>query len=143
MVYVILVLLLVAVVVAAVVVQKRAGQARARIEAGLARLDVLRQDKANFYGREGAGTTQVRGLGALALTPDELVFLQFVPSDELHIPRAAITGAELARSFLGKTQNRDLLVVTWDDGEVDRAAFEVKEAGEWRSQLIAPGADQA
>jgi hypothetical protein len=137
--YVLLVLLLVAVIVAAVVVQKRAGAARARIEAGLSELDVLRQDKANCYGRESAETAQPRAIGALALTPTELVFLQFVASSEdIHIPRSAITGVELARSFMGKTQNRDLLVVTWthgDDGGVDRAAFDVDEVADWRTDL--------
>ena len=141
--FVLLAILLVAVVVAAVVVQKRAGAARARIDAGLAQLDVLRQAKANYYGRESVTTSQVKGLGALALTPTELVFLQFVPEVDLHIPRAAVTGVEVARSFLGKTQNRDLLVVTWttgdtgEDGEaaVDRAAFDVEDLDAWRTDL--------
>jgi hypothetical protein len=141
--YVVLVLLLLVVAVVAFVVQKRAGQARARIEAGLAALDVQRQDKANYYGRETAGKPQPRSLGALALTPGELVFLQFVPEEEVRIPRTAITGVEIARSFLGKAQNRDLLVVTWEADGVDRAAFDVTDVHAWREELTAPGAGQA
>lgn len=153
--YVLLVLLLVAVVAAAVLVQRRAGQARARIEAGLAQLATVRRDTANFYGLESGGPSQVRGIGALALTDDELVFLQFVPEVDVRIPRAAITGVEIARSFLDKAHSRDLLVVTWstgtgdaagDDGDgsvdagIDRAAFDVKDIHDWRVALLPDGA---
>jgi hypothetical protein len=139
MVYVILGILFVLVVVAAVTVQKRAGEARSKIDQALAQLDVLRQDKATFHGQTSLGEGQVRSVGALALTPDELVFLRFVPEGELRIPRAAITGAEASRSFLGKTHNRDLLVVTWSagdgDDDVDGAAFEVADHEAWLADM--------
>lgn len=136
--------LLVILVVIAFVVQKQAGQARARVEAGLAPLDVRRLDnKADFYGVASQGEGQVRSKGALALTPDELAFFGAVPATELRIPRAAITDVELARNFLGRTVNRDLLVVAWRTGADDdheRAAFDVGEAGEWRAELRTPAA---
>jgi hypothetical protein len=142
--YVIIGILLVAVIVAAVVIQKQAGEARARVEAGLAPLDVRRQDlKADFYGQTSKGEGQVRSKGALALTADELVFFGAVPAAEVRIPRPAITEVELARAFLGKTLNRDLLVVAWRTGDGDdthdRAAFDVADADDWRADLKPAG----
>jgi type II secretory pathway pseudopilin PulG len=137
MVLVVVAVLVVLAVVVAVVVRGAAGKARARIDAAVAGLDVVRREKANFYGVASKGATQTRGLGVLVLTPEELVFLQLVPSTELRVPRSALAHVELARSFLGKTQARDLLVVEWTtgEGEEDRAAFDVPQPDEWRIAL--------
>ena len=130
-------IVVVALVVAVVVAVRRgAGSARARIEESLASLDVRRKDKADFYGVASRGEGQVRSLGTLALTPDELVFLQFVPESEVRVPLKAITHVEIARSFLDKTVTRDLMVVTWKSGEDDdRVAFDVPDMDAWRSEL--------
>jgi hypothetical protein len=161
--YVLMVILLLVVVAAAFYVQKQAGAARSRIETTLDTLDVQRRDKATCHGRASGGERQGRALGVLALTPDELVFLEFVGDGELHIPRSAITGVEVTRGFLGKTLNADVLVVRWhatdlDDGAAlasdddddeaapavqpgsgrsgsDGAAFEVDDLDAWRSAL--------
>jgi hypothetical protein len=159
--YVLMVILLLVVVAAAFYVQKQAGAARSRIESSLDRLDVLRRDKATCHGRASKGERQGRALGVLALTPSELVFLEFVGDGELHIPRAAITGVEVTRGFLGKTLSADVLVVRWqaddlDDGTavasdaldeepeesagaarsgIDGAAFEVDDLEAWRTAL--------
>jgi hypothetical protein len=143
MVLVVVVVLAVAVAaVAALVVRRAAGTARARIDAAVGELDVRRRAKANFYGVASAGPSQVRGLGTLVLTPDELAFFQLVPAAEVRVPRSAITHVEVARSFLGKTQGRDLLVVEWrtaadEDGAAgeDRVAFDVPQLDEWRVAL--------
>lgn len=136
---VIVVVAVVALVAIALVVRRAASGARARIDAALGDLEVLRKDKANFYGVASKGAGQVRGLGTLVLTPDALVFLQLVPAMEVRVPRAAITHLEIARSFLGKNQGRDLLVLAWttdDDppGE-DRVAFDVPALDAWRAAL--------
>lgn len=121
------------------VVRKGAASARNRIEARLAELHPERTGKANFYGNESRGASQVRGLGTLALTADEVVFLQLVPSFELRIPRAAITGISVVGSFLGKTQGRDLLLIEWAtpgaEAPTDRAAFDVPDLDAWRNAL--------
>jgi hypothetical protein len=139
MVVVILVVAVVVLLVVALVVRRAAGGARARIEAAIGELEVLRKEKVNFYGLASKGAGQVRGLGTLALTPDELVFLQLVPAVDVRVPRAAITHVEVARSFLGKAQARDLLVVEWttdDDPAVgERAAFDVPQLESWRRAL--------
>ncbi len=118
--------------VGVVLARQGAGRARARIDDRLAGLDVVRRSKANFYGLASAGAGQVRGLGVLALTPDELVFVQLVPDREVRVPRAAITSVRTERSYLGKTQGRDLLVVTWPD---DEAAWDVPDVGAWSAEL--------
>lgn len=136
----VIVVALVAVLVGVVLVVRRAAAgARERIDAVVGDLQVLRKEKANFHGVASKGPGQVRGIGTLVLTPGELVFLQLVPAEELRVPRASITRIEVARSFLGKAQGRDLLVVEWetdDDPPVtDRAAFDVPELSAWRVAL--------
>lgn len=140
MVIVIVVLLLVAAgAVVALVVRRAASGARARIDAAVGELEVLRREKANFYGVASKGAGQVRGLGTLVLTPDELVFLQLVPAAEVRVPRAAVTRTEVAQSFLGKTQGRDLLVIEWSTADepatTDRVAFDVPDLAAWRLAL--------
>ena len=139
MVVVIVVVVVLAIVVVALVVRRAASGARARIDAAIGDLEVLRKEKANFYGVASKGAGQVRGLGTLVLTPDALVFLQLVPAVEVRVPRAAIIHMEVAQSFLGKTQGRDLLVVEWttddDPPATDRVAFDVPELEAWRLAL--------
>ena len=131
-----IVLVFVAFVVVAVLVQRKAGAAKSRIDDGLAKLDVQRQDKANLLGLQSGEERQTKAIGALALTPDELVFLQLVPEREVRIPRAAVTRAEVGRDFLGRTHPRDLVIVTWDGGDgADAAGFEVDDAAGWASEL--------
>ena len=129
-------ILFVAFVVIAVLVQRKAGAAKSRIDAGLADLDVQRQDKAHLLGLQSGEERQTKAIGALALTPDELVFLQLVPEREVRIPRPAITRAEVGRDFLGKTHPRDLVIVTWGDGDgADAAGFEVPDPAGWATEL--------
>ena len=131
-----IVLVFVAFVVVAVLVQRKAGAAKSRIDDGLAKLDVQRQDKANLLGLPSGAARPTKAIGALALTPDELVFLQLVPEREVRIPRAAFTRADVGRYFLGRTHHRDLVIVTWDGGDgADAAGFEVDDAAGWASEL--------
>jgi hypothetical protein len=133
------VVLVVVLVGVALAVRRGAAGARARIDTAVGDLQVLRKEKANFYGVASKGTGQVRGIGTLVLTPDALVFLQMVPAVEVRVPRAAITHTEVAQSFLGKTQGRDLLVVEWttddDPPATDRVAFDLPDLASWRSAL--------
>ena len=92
--------------------------------------------QANFFGQASAGKAQIRGLGTLLLTEAELVFLQLMPSRDLRISRESITSARVTRHFLGKTQGRDLLVVTWEvNGMGDAAAFDTPDISAWCSRL--------
>lgn len=131
-----IVLAFAAFVVVAVLVQRQAGAAKGRIDEGLAKLDVQRQDKAHLVGLQSGEERQAKAIGALALTADELVFLQLVPEREVHVRRGSITRAEVGRDFLGRTHPRDLLIVTWDGGEgPDAAGYEVTDPAEWATEL--------
>ena len=129
---VVLVLVVVGVAVGLLLARKGARRASERVEERLAGLDVLRRTKANLYGVASEGKGQVRGLGTLALTPDELVFVQYLPDRLIRIRRDRITAAAIGRSFLGKTSGRDLLMVTWGE---DVAAWDVPDVTSWQAAL--------
>jgi ABC-type uncharacterized transport system ATPase subunit len=123
-------------VVVAVLVQRKAGAATRRIDDGLAQLDVLRKDKAHLMGELSGGDRQAKSIGALALTPDELVFLQLVPERQVRVGRSDIGAVEVSQEFLGKTHTRELLIVRWGEGDdVDGLAFDVDEATDWAMEL--------
>lgn len=116
------------------------GPMRRRARRDLAGLTVLRWDDANTFGVESLGKGQVRGTGTLALTADELLFAQWVPNRLLRISRAAITEVTTTRSWLGKTNFRQLLLVRWTtDAGADAIALWVKDLESWIAALSAPG----
>ena len=139
---VVLIVMLVVILVGVVVLARRgAGRASARVEGRLAELDVQQQAKGTFYGLASGGEGQMRRLGTLVLTPDALVFLQFVPEGEVTIRRADVTGSVATTSFLGKTQDRELLVVSFTSdaagspGGGDQAAWELPDIAAWNAAL--------
>jgi hypothetical protein len=115
----------------------RLRRARKAYEARVAAAgEAVLSGQANFFGQASAGKSQIRGLGTLVLTETELVFVQLVPARELRVSRESITSTGVTRHFLGKTQGRDLLVVTWDvNGMGDAAAFDTPNIDAWRSKL--------
>lgn len=134
--YALIAVAFVAFVVVAVLVQRKAGAAKARVDRTLDELHVLRKDKANFHGQISGPERQPKAIGALALTPDELVFVQLVPEREVRVPRSAITGVEITRSFRDQTCPHDLVVVRWGGGDgADAVAFDVPDAAAWVADL--------
>lgn len=134
--YALIAVAFIAFVVVAVIVSRKAGAAKARVDRVLGELDVVRKDKANFHGQLSGPERQPKAVGALALTPDELVFVQLVPEREVRVPRPAITGVEVTRSFRDQTYPHDLVVVRWgDDDAADAVAFDVPEAAAWATEL--------
>jgi hypothetical protein len=118
------------------------GPLRRRAARHFAGLDALRMDDANTFGVESRTALQVRGNGTLALTADELLFAQWVPDRLLRIPRAAITEVTTARSWLGKTTGRQLLLVRWTAGAGgDAIALWVKDLDGWIEVLSASPAE--
>jgi len=107
--------------------------------------DVLRAETlAQSFGLQSKGVFQLRGSGALALTPTELFFSMYVLERELRIPLASITAVSLVRSHLGKTQFTDLLHVRFAlDGVDDAIAWRVPDPGAWKAQLDAVRAGNA
>ncbi|MEA2432750.1 MAG: hypothetical protein QOG54_207 [Actinomycetota bacterium] len=115
--------------------RKRVAQ-EVRTRAGEDRI-VMIDDFANFFGLQSRGAAQMRGNGCLAITPDEVVFLMWLPRRDLYIPRQRITSVERVRSHLGKRIGRDLLKITFTDetGNPDSAAWFVHDLPAWEAAL--------
>ena len=59
-----------------------------------------------------------------------------MPERDILIPRSDITSTRATRHFLGKTAERDLLLVTWDtNGLSDAIALATPDVGAWRDRL--------
>lgn len=114
---VVVVVVLVLVVVVVVLARRGAAGVTGRIDAALGALEVRRQDKATHNGARGV----------LVLTPDELVFLQFVPDEQTRLPRSSITA--VAAEADGASP---VLVVSGPDGDL---TFSVPDPDGWRSAL--------
>lgn len=86
------------------------------------------EDRANFFGQESLGITQVRGNGILRITEDEIYFCMLMPSRVFRFPIKSIMAVETPKSFLGKTKFVPLLKVAFtnEQGENDSAAWLVK-----------------
>jgi len=91
---------------------------------------------ANFFGQSSRGMGQIRGNGALVLTPSALHFIMFLPREELTIPLETVTSVSTPRSHLGKTVGWRLLKVDYrsPSGE-DAAAWAVQDVDEWASSV--------
>ena len=126
--------ILAVIVIAGVVwVVTGARRVSARIEHHLTGLDVQLRSRAELYGVGSSGDKQVRGLGALVLTPDAVVFAQAIPDRVVRVERGSITAVDETSEFLDKTSARPLLHVTWTD---DSAAWDVgDDLAKWRSAL--------
>lgn len=113
---VVVVVVLVLVVVVVVLARRGAAGVTGRIDAALGSLEVRRQDKATHNGARGV----------LVLTPDELVFLQFVPDEQVRVPRSAIS------AISAEADGMPMLVVTGPDGDL---AFSVPDPDGWKGAL--------
>jgi hypothetical protein len=93
---------------------------------------IIQSLAANFFGQTSKGKWQVRGNGALVLTEDELWFRMAIPRKELVIPLKQITNISIAKSHLGKSKLRPLLLVEFDlELGSDSAAWLVEDLDEW------------
>jgi len=118
-------------------IQVLRARGRSHIEARYPAADVLLLETlAQSFGEESRGPAQLRGSGALALTPTELCFLLYVPKRELRVPIASIESVSFVRSHLGKTQFTDLLHVRHlKDGKSDAIAWRLPDPTVWKAKL--------
>lgn len=95
------------------------------------------EDKANFFGQESLGITQVRGNGILRITEDEIYFHMLMPARVFRFPIENITAVETPKSFLGKTKFVPLLKVAFtnDEGSSDSAAWLVSDLSEAKNLI--------
>lgn len=91
----------------------------------------------NFYGQYSLGRGQVRGNGVLILTLDSLFFEMYFPKKNFKFPLKNIRNVDIVKSFLGKTQFRQLLRISFinDKGEEDSAAWLVKNLDVWKNRI--------
>ena len=91
---------------------------------------------ANFLGQISKGLGQIRGNGALVLTPDQLYFGLFAPRRELTIELGDVVSLSTPRVHLGKTVGAKLLRVDfYTDGGQDAAAWAVRDLEEWIADI--------
>jgi hypothetical protein len=98
---------------------------------------VFLEPAASFFGQDSLGMSQMRGTGCLAFTPDEILFLMWVPKREFRVPVASIQRIETPRSHLGKSKFRPLLKVTFADrgGAEDSMAWLVGNLSQAKAEL--------
>lgn len=118
-------------------VSQRAKKVAAEVVEQLGGDDVLLlDDRANCFGVESRGATQLRGNGCLALTADEIVFVMWVPRREVRMARHSITSIEAVKRWLGKTVGRPLLCIRYVGAEgPDAVAFLVRDLAAWQTSL--------
>lgn len=115
------------------------GPLEARIAAHYQPDEILMQDlKANCFGRDSTGRWQLRGNGALVLTPKQLHFFQFLPQSEMCVPLDAITEVTFTKRHLGKATLYDLLKVHFAiDGQPNSIAWYLTEPLAWKTRIEA------
>ncbi len=98
---------------------------------------ILGPTPANNFGQESKGRGQVRGLGLLYLTDEEIFFGMYVPKKDFHILLDHIHGISTPKWHLGKTKNKPLLKIEFTNnvGEVDSIAWQVKDLDLWKNSL--------
>jgi hypothetical protein len=133
----IIVILLIVSATSKVILYSMKGPLEGRIAAQYGSNDILMKDlTANSFGLESAGVWQVRGNGALVLTPTELQFFQFLPKSDVRIPLDAITEVTFTRSHLGKATIYKLLKVRFTlNGKADSIAWFVADSKAWKERI--------
>jgi hypothetical protein len=96
-----------------------------------------REGRANLVGLASRGSRQVRGAGRLVLTPDLLVFSQWMPRKDIVIPRERIAAVDTTRAHAGKATGARMLRVrfTTEDGGEDTCAWHVADLEGWLAAL--------
>ncbi|MFW9819108.1 MAG: hypothetical protein ACFFE5_05815 [Candidatus Thorarchaeota archaeon] len=98
---------------------------------------LLVDDISNFFGLESSGVWKVRGNGVLLLTEVELFFGMWKSKKDLVISVKSIIEVLNPKSHMHKSIFRPLLkvVFTNDNGEVDSAAWYVRNLEDWNNIL--------
>jgi len=94
------------------------------------------EPKANGFGTEPAEAGGLRGMGCLAVTDSDLMFVTWAPQKEFRIARSAITGVDTSTDDIGGTQ-KAMVMVTYDtDGGTSAvASWRLPELTEWLTVL--------
>ena len=95
------------------------------------------EDGANSFGVESRGPFQLRGNGCLGASASEILFIMWWPRREIQIRRKDVLEVGRARSHLGKTIGRELLLVRFTnrEGAPDSVAWWVSDLDGWKEVL--------
>jgi hypothetical protein len=117
---------------------RAAGEARIAQRYGSGASLLRTEPDANFFGVQSGGMGQIRGNGALALARNELWFSLYMPQREVLIPLGDVLEATTARSHLGKSVGRKLLLVRFRAaGGEDSVAWAVRDVDGWIAAIDA------
>lgn len=109
---------------------------RSTHRARLARLEPVHSSAAALFGLASDGARQARGVGTLAASDRQVVFVQLVPDREVVVERGHITSVQRSRQFMGSTASRDLVVITWEtNGVGDAVALTTDDLEVWLDLL--------
>ena len=94
------------------------------------------EPKANGFGTEPAEAGGLRGMGCLAVSDADLMFVTWAPQKEFRIARSAITGVDTSTDDIGGTQKAMVMVTyTTDGGDSAVASWRLPELTEWLTVL--------
>ena len=116
----------------------RGGRTRAQTRLSEVPGPVVRTTAATSLGMTSLGAGQLHGTGTLVLTDGEVAFAQWRPDQLVRIPRPAIVAVDTTLTHLGKTMNKDMLRIRWDNAESedeDVIAFFVRDLDPWLEDL--------
>jgi len=98
---------------------------------------ILKEESANFFGKESLKSKQVRGNGILILTENEIYFSMFMPRKEIIVSIDSIHSIDTPISFLGKTKFKPLLKINFEARQEvqDSAAWLVRDVEKWKKEI--------
>ena len=94
------------------------------------------EPKANGLGSEPSEAGGLQGMGCLAVSDTDLMFVTWAPRNEFRISRSAITDINTSSDDVGAAQKATILVsYTSDDGSMAVASWRLPELVQWLTVL--------
>jgi hypothetical protein len=95
----------------------------------------LIEPKANGFGTEPTTAGGLRGMGCLALSDTDLMFVTVAPQKEFRIARSAITSVSTSADDLTGVQKAMIMVTYQADGSEVTASWRLSDLVEWLTAL--------
>jgi len=94
------------------------------------------EPKANGFGSEPGDAGGLRGMGCLALSATDLMFVTWAPQKEFRISRSAVTKVETSADDVAGAQ-KAMIMISYgtDDGGTAVASWRLPELVEWLTAL--------
>lgn len=116
---------------------KKGDAAIARVKGALGADRILEiEPKANGFGTEPAEAGGLKGMGCLAVSDTDLMFVTWAPQHEFRVARSAITAIATEATDLSTTQKAMVMVTyTAEDGSSVVARWRLPELVQWLTVL--------